>query len=153
MKRSALILATFGLVAQPALARGVESRLHLSEQSPRGAFAGAKFTISLGVKEKRIQAGLAVASTQRNAAGGTLNFSNGLELGFAGDEKVRLSVGGKPLSTLNSVASDPERAPRESRAGISTIGWIGIGAGVALVAGALLFNNALNSCEDHDDEC
>ncbi len=74
-------------------------------------------------------------------------------LSFAGDEKVRLSVGGKPLSTLNSVASDPKRAPRESRAGISPIGWIGIGAGVALVAGALLFNNALNSCEDHEDEC
>ncbi len=152
MKTTASILAIMGLVAQPAFAGGIERGADLTEQPQRAAFAGPRISMPSGGKDKNVRGGLALSSTQRNAAGGALNFSKGLELGFAGDNKVRLSVGGQSFSSLSNLASGSKQAPQGQRAGISTIGWIGIAAGVALV-GVLLVANALNSCEDHDDEC
>ncbi|MFL6846609.1 MAG: hypothetical protein ACJ8ER_17220 [Allosphingosinicella sp.] len=93
------------------------------------AFAGARLRVPLGGREKP-QAGLALTSTMRSGPTGELRFAKGAELGFSGDDTLRLSFAGRPVSTLVRGQSGPEGR----KLGVSTIGWVAIGVGVALVA-------------------
>jgi hypothetical protein len=68
-----------------------------------------------------------------------------MELGFAGDDKVRLSVAGRPVSQLAPGGKTPEG----SKMGVSTLGWIGIGAAVIVVGTAVWFYTAITD----DDRC
>lgn len=130
--------------AQPAIA----AELHqdrAAAPSQVSAFAGARLRVPLGGGREKSRAGLALTSTLRSGATGELRFAKGAELGFAGDEKLRLSLGGRPVSKLA-----PGGAAKDGRRlGVSTLGWIGIGAAVVVVGTAVWFYAAITD----DDRC
>ena len=111
-----------------------------SVRQERGAFAGARIRLPFGARQK-VDAGLTLASAQRNASG-AVKLSEGVELGVAGGRKLRLSAGGRPAD----VVSKP-------KAGVSTTGWVGIGVGtLAVILGIayLVFQDAVDCSEDPD---
>jgi len=129
--------------AQPAAAAELgHDRTATSSQV--SAFAGARLRVPLGGGREKPQAGLALTSTLRSGATGELRFAKGAELGFAGDRKLRLSVAGTPVSKLRQGAA----APDGRKLGVSTLGWIGIGAAVVVVGTAIWFVDAMNDASE-----
>ena len=111
------------------------------------AFAGARLRVPLGGGREKAQAGLALTSTLRSGATGELRFAKGAELGFSGDEKLRLSLAGLPVSHL----APGGKAGEGRKAGVSTLGYIAIGVGVVAVvtlAAGVWFVHEMN--EPHD---
>ena len=141
----ALAAAQIALAAQPLAA--AELPREPSGPNQVGTFAGARMRVPLGATREKAHAGLAFTATQRAGETGTLRFSKGMELGFSGDEKIRLSLAGTPVSQLR-----PGRAaPTKGKAGVSTLGYVAIGVGVVLVAtlaAGVWFVNEMN--EPHD---
>ena len=115
-----------------------------AEPTRTGSFAGARLRVPLGAAKEKPHAGLAFTATQRTGDTGTLRFSKGMELGFSGDDKVRLSFAGKPVSRLKPGAAGPDGR----KLGVSTLGWIGIGVGVALVGGTIWLGDAMNDASE-----
>lgn len=132
--------------AQPAMAAELhQDRTGLPNQV--SAFAGARVRVPLAGGREKPQAGLALTSTLRGGATGELRFAKGAELGFSGDEKLRLSLGGRPVSQLASGG----RAGAGRKLGVSTLGYVAIGVGVVVVAtlaAGVWFVNEMN--EPHD---
>jgi len=136
---------------QPALA----AELAESRTPHVGAFAGFRMRLPLDGhgQQRRLRAGLAIApSMQSRAASGEsrLSIGEGLELGFAGDEPVRLSLGGTPVSRLAQGPAGPDGR----RAGVSTLGWVAIGVGglvVVTLGAAALVADHISDCERSDD--
>ena len=149
MKRltmAALVAAQLMATAQPALA----AELSDSRTQQMGAFGGVRLRVPLDgrVGERQVRAGLALAPTlhSRDLRGNSqIRMGEGLELGFNGNDRVRLSLAGTPVSRI---AQGPA-GPQGPRAGVSTIGWVAIGVGVAAVAAATWFVIAIND----DDRC
>lgn len=143
------LVATQTIVAaQPAAAASFEE----SATVQSGTFAGARIRLSLGGKEqdRKFRAGLTLAPTLRSQtiSGQTqTRIGEGLELGFTGKRPLTLSLAGRPVSNLlpGGAKSDDER-----RLGISTVGYVAIGAGVALVVGAVLFADAVHDSREND---
>ena len=136
--------------AQIALAAQTATAAELPRDSSSGptqvaSFAGARIRVPLGATREKAHAGLAFTATQRSGDAGTLRFSKGMELGFSGDDKLRLSVGGRPLSQL----APGGRTPEGRKMGVSTLGWIGIGAAVVVVGTAVWFYAAITD----EDRC
>lgn len=96
-----------------------------------GTFAGARLRVPLGGEgDRKPRAGLAVAPLmQGRQADGTVRtrFGEGVEFGLNGGQKAELSVAGTPVSRLAQGKAGPEGR----KAGVSTIGWVAIGVGVA----------------------
>jgi hypothetical protein len=141
---AALIAAMAVSAAQPVMAADLG---FVQDQRP-GAFGGLRLRLPLDGprRQQRLRAGLAIAPTmhvQNGEGASRLRFGEGLEFGFAGSERARVSLGGVPV---NRLAQGPA-GPDGQRMGVSTLGWIGIGVGAALVivvaAGALC-------ASDHD---
>jgi hypothetical protein len=134
---TALVAAQVAMAAPPAgAAELIGDGSHAAQQ--RGAFAGARFHLPLGSGQAaKPRLGLALAPLQqsRQLEGGTLTrFGEGVELGFRGDDKLRLSFGGRPVSQLVAGGG----APGGRKLGVSTTGWVAIGVGTVLVAGTIL---------------
>lgn len=141
---AALLAGQMATAVPPAIAAPLEDHPSLTDQR-RGAFIGARLRIPLdGARdERRLRAGLTLAPTvrTRNADGaGRLRFGEGLELGVAGREPVRLSLAGRPIDRM--------AGPDGERLGVSTLGWIAIGVGASVV----ILVSALALCMD-DSEC
>ena len=120
----------------PALAGNVVDQS--GEGSPRhGAFAGARLRIPFGGADAgNPRAGLAVAPiSYRASLGGNqrMRFGEGFEFGFAGSARPQLSIAGQPASRFAR-----RGVPGEKKANLSTIGWVGVGVGAVVVAGALV---------------
>jgi hypothetical protein len=141
----ALVVAQIALSAQPVAA--AELQREASGPHQVGSFVGARIRVPLGATREKPHAGLAFTATQRAGETGTLRFSKGVELGFSGDDKVRLSLAGRPVSQLR-----PGRgAPTGGKAGVSTLGYVAIGVGVVVVvtlAAGVWFVHEMN--EPHD---
>ena len=130
--------------AQPAAAAELhQDRAGMPNQV--SAFAGARLRVPIGGKREKPQVGLALTSTLRSGATGELRFARGAELGFSGDPKLRLSLGGRPVSQI----PQGDKAENGRKLGVSTLGWIGIGAAVAVVGPAVWFYAAITD----DDRC
>jgi hypothetical protein len=139
MKRlmiAALLAGQLSMAAQSAAAAELgDARLQDMGRSQQiGTFAGLRMRVALGDDgdRQRLRAGLALAPTVQSAAPRgevRTRFGEGLELGIVGDSPVRLSLAGTPVSQL---AQGP-RGPDGQRAGVSTIGWVAIGVGVAAI--------------------
>jgi hypothetical protein len=142
---AALIGAQLLAAAQPALAAELdEPRIR-----QMGAFGGLRFRVPLdgNARQRQVRAGLTIAPTlhSRSAEGETrLRIGEGLELGVAGREPMRLSLAGMPVSRL---AEGPV-GPDGQRLGVSTLGWIAIGVGAVVV----LTVGAIALCME-DSEC
>lgn len=131
-------------LAPPAMAAD------LQPQQPAGAshigtFVGARLRVPLGAARERPHAGLAFTATQRSAETGTLRLSKGMELGVAGDEKIRFSVGGRSFSQLTRNGPVPDGR----KLGVSGAGWTAIGVGVVAIAVAGLYIWVV----DHQCDC
>jgi hypothetical protein len=126
---AALVAGQVVAGAQPTFAAELrDERAGMPNQV--SAFAGARVRVPLGGGREKARAGLALAPTLRGGATGELRFARGMEFGFAGERKMQLSIGGMPASRL---VQGPE-GPKGTKAGVSTLGWVAIGVGVAAVA-------------------
>lgn len=139
---AALAAAQIALAAQPAAA--AELQREASGPNQIGSFVGARVRVPIGATREKPHAGLAFTATQRAGETGTLRFSKGLELGFSGGDKVRLSLAGRPVSQLRQGAG----APTGRKLGVSPIGWVAIGVGVAVIGTAVWFYAEMS--EPHD---
>jgi hypothetical protein len=133
-------------VARPAMA----AELAETRNEQMGAFGGVRVRVPLDghAGEQGVRAGLTLAPTlhSRDVRGHSrMRIGEGLELGLNGDDRVRLSLAGTPVSRLVQGPAGPDGR----RAGISPIGWVAIGVGVAAVAAATWFVIAIND----DDRC
>lgn len=127
----ALVAAQVSAVAQPAFAADLAEEGGPVAQR-QGAFAGARLRVPLdGTGSRQTQAGLTVAPVLhgRQANGSVrTRFGEGVELRLSGaTAKPELAVGGRSLAQLTAGRAGPEGP----KAGISTIGWVAIGIGVA----------------------
>lgn len=130
--------------AQPAMAAELhQDRTGLPNQV--SAFAGARLRVPLGGGREKAQAGLALTSTLRGGATGELRFAKGAEFGFGGDRKLRLSLAGRPVSQI----ARGGKAEDGRKLGVSTLGWVGIGAAVVVVGTAVWFYATITD----DDRC
>jgi hypothetical protein len=129
---AALAAAQIAAAAQPAMAADLgDSNGPVAAR--QGAFAGARIRIALdGSRARKPRAGLTVAPIlQGRQADGSIRtrFGEGMELRLAGEVKPRLAFGGRTLVELRQGRGGPDGR----RLGVSTIGWIAIGVGVAAI--------------------
>lgn len=141
---TAIVAAQFA-AAPAAAADLIDDRRIVAQQA--GSFSGVRVRIALGggEREGRVRAGLVMAPTLRSEAAdrrGSLRFGEGVELGFAQDRPPALSIAGRPLT------GEEARRTSGPRAGVSTLAWVAIGTGIVLVAGALLFVDAMNDASE-----
>ena len=136
-----MILAS--LVAAPIQAAGWENQA--TDVRP-GAFVGARVQLPLGGKiPTRPRAALAIAPTlSRISDDGMIDtrIGEGLALNIESRSKPTLTVAGVRADTALK-----DRVGERNRSGISTGGWIAIGVGTVVVAGAIglaLFVDAMN---------
>jgi hypothetical protein len=127
---AALVAAQFSLSAQPLLA----AELDANEQSRLGMFGGVQLRMPLGgARAEPPRVGLTLAPTlrsQRIDGASATRVGQGLELSLA-TRRPELRLAGTRFDRLHTLA-----APDGRRANISTLGWVGIGAGaLALTVG------------------
>ena len=100
----------------------------------QGAFAGARLRVPLdGSRAGKAQAGLTVAPMlQGRQADGSIRtrFGEGVELRLTGERGPQMAFGGRTLAQL----TDGRTGPDGRKLGVSTIGWVAIGVGVAAIA-------------------
>ena len=132
------------IVTPAAAADLISDRTIVVQQAE--AFAGARMRLSLGGGERqRVRAGIVMAPALRTQTAdnrATLRFGEGLELGLSAGRTPALSIAGRPLT------GEEARRTTGPRAGISTWGWVAIGTGVVLVAGTLLFIEAMENSSE-----
>ena len=130
------------LAAQPAAAAELIGNPGATAPQ-RGAFAGARLRLPIGGTREKAHAGLTLTGIERSRSTGENRFSEGFEAGFARGGEFRLAMGGRPL----------EAPQGQRKAGVSTLGWVAIGVGTAVVVGALGFGLWLDErLEDANEE-
>lgn len=139
----ALVAGQLLTAVQPAFA----AELVDGRSQQVGAFAGARLRLPLGgdVRHRQLRAGLTLAPSLRTFAAegqSQLRFGEGLELGVTGRQPVRLLVAGRDVRRLGAAEDDNQR-----HGGPSTLGWIAIGVGAALV---IVIGAAALCASDHD---
>jgi hypothetical protein len=148
---AALLAAQALSAAQPAFAADLTD----GRTQQVGAFAGVRLRVALdgSADQRQLRAGLAVAPTMHSQSlrgPSRTVVGEGLELGIRGNEPVRLSLGGVPVSRL---VEGPVR-PGERRLGASTGEWIAIGAGAVVVVLGVAYLGFMEWIDcDADDEC
>ena len=140
MRKAVFAVVLASLVTAPVRAAGWDKE---SADVRPGAFVGARLQFSLSGKAAgRPHAALAIAPTQsRISQDGMIRtrIGEGLALNFGSDPRPSLTVAG--------IRADTRLEDQIDKSGISTGGWIAIGVGTVLVAGAVaaaLFVDAVN---------
>ena len=111
-----------------------------------GAFGGVRLRIPFGgAAREPVRAGLAFAPTARtDYQDGRVRtrIGEGLEFGMVGRGPLQVSLAGTPVNRLVQGRAGPDGR----KLGVSTIGWIAIGVGVAAVivvsAAAICFSDS-----------
>jgi opacity protein-like surface antigen len=119
-------------IAAPAHAADLSGGVQ-AQESRMGAFVGARLRIALGeTKRDRVRAGLALAPTlhRMDARNARIGIGEGVEFGLTERRAPGVSLAGLRIS-------DMQRGPEGTRRNVSTGGWIAIGAGAVLLAGAV----------------
>jgi hypothetical protein len=143
-----LVAGQLTVVAQPALAAGLEP----GEQTRVGMFGGLQVRLPIGGEARTQRPSFAlgvapVARSQRLDGSGRMRIGEGFQLRLRPQEPVELRLAGTRLDRLNIAPNG--QAPGGQRAGVSTLGWIGIGVGVLAVTGAIVFYAMITD----DDRC
>jgi len=119
-----------------------------AQERRMGAFAGARFRVSLDREaSERLRAGLTLSPTMhdlRSDGSSRLRIGEGLEFGTSEGRAPALSFAGRPVRQI----VQGSRAPDGDRRNISTVGWVAIGVGVAVAAGALWFFDAMEDASE-----
>ena|SRR5688572_11756942 len=157
MKRLAIAALAAGQLlasAPPAVA----AELSDGRTQEMGAFGGVRLRVPLDGRtgDRQIRAGLAVAPTLqvRDITGASrTRIGEGLELGFNGDDRLRLSLAGEDVSRLGAAQDNENEDEEDDRGGgPSTLGWVAIGVGAVLVTGAglwaLCFSGTICNLDD-----
>ena len=145
-----LVAAQSIVAAQPAAAAPVDEMTTVQG----GTFAGARIRLPLGGRQndRKFRAGVTIAPTLRSQTiSGEIRtrFGEGLELGFAGERSLALSLAGRPVSLLPG----GRKSQDDRRLGTSTAGYVAIGVGVvAVVAGAVVLGVVIDHADDAPDE-
>lgn len=141
---SALVAGQLMLGAQPALA----ATLGPGEQTRIGAFGGVQVRVPLGgsrAEAPRASLGIApIAHSQDQRGAGRTRIGEGLALSLGPNRPVELNLAGTRLDRLGLAPA--RHTPDGPRAGVSTLGWVGIGVGaLVVVAGgfAIWFEEAM----------
>lgn len=136
-------LAIAGLIAVQianAAPAAATPQLGVGDGSDRiGAFVGARVRVPLGRERADREPSVALSiAPSRHGSGdhaGRVLFGQGVSLDFAGGaERPRLTLGRRSAAEL---FGGDATVPTGARAGVSTLGWVGIGVGVLVVGGAL----------------
>ena len=145
MRRLIIASLVVAQLATPAVAADLVTERNVVAQEA-GAFAGARLRVPLrGTSSGPARAGFVMAPTlrtERSDLSSALRFGEGVELGLTRRGAASLSLAGRPLT------GDEARRAGGPRAGISTLGWVAIGTGVVLVAGTLLFMEAMENSSE-----
>jgi len=120
-----------------------------------GVFVGAKVQLSLGGKAPEApRAALTLAPTlNRISSTGEVrtNIGEGLALNFSPRSKPTLTLAG--IRADNALGLQRQgKVDEDQKLGISTTGWVAIGAGAALVVGVALFLGGID-CAQANDPC
>ena len=98
-----------------------------------GTFSGVRLRIPFGgAAREPVRAGFAFSPTTRTAfQDGTVRtrIGEGVEFGIVGREPLQFSLAGTPVNRLAHGRAGPDGR----RMGVSTLGWVGIGAGTVVV--------------------
>ena len=126
---AALIAGQVFATAAPAFAQN----LGVSRDLETGAFGGVRLRIPFGgAHQERASANLTFAPTVRaeySDGRSRTRIGEGLEVGINDRGTAQFSLAGTPVSRLV-----PGRAgPGGRRLGVSTLGWVAIGAGTVVV--------------------
>jgi hypothetical protein len=126
----ALVTGQLLVHAAPASAQGSTSL----RDTEMGAFGGVRVRIPFGgPARERVRAGLALAPTSRtDYQDGRVRtrIGEGLEFGVSGRGPMQFSLAGTPVNRLAQGRTGPDGR----RLGVSTVGWVAIGAGVLVLA-------------------
>ena len=122
-----------------------------------GGFVGARLRLPLGKRaEERPLVGLAIAPTlSRISNDGRVRTAvgEGLALNFGRSAKPSLTLAGRPAAEALGLKSEG-KAETGQKLGISTVGWVAIGVGAAvLVGGAILVAPWIRCETDPNVEC
>ena len=108
-----------------------------------GAFVGARVRVNLDRgRREPVRAGLVAGPAfraDRSDGSRSFRFGEGVELGIAGNRPLALSIAGRPVTGPDAIG--------RQRAGVSTLGWVGIGLGVV----AVIFVGAILWCAEDND--
>jgi hypothetical protein len=150
---SLLVAGQLAFATTPALA----AALAPGEQTRVGIFTGIQVKLPLGGSRgeaPRASLGIApLAHSQGLDGAGRTRIGEGLQLSLEPNRPVTLNLAGTRLDRLGLAPG--QQAPEGERAGISTLGWVGIGAGALIVVAggvAFWFHEAME-CGPSDDEC
>ena len=131
-----LVLIASLVLAQLPLASATAATIenHGASQQQVGAFAGARLRIAVGGEKAgkpTIGLGITGLAQSRSSDGAVrTRLSEGVQFGYSADRKLGLTVAGQPLDARRPSLQDKGEDDDD---GISTLGWIGIGVGAALV--------------------
>ncbi len=129
---SVLAAGQLAVAAQPTLAAELEP----GEQTRVGMFGGAQIRLPIGGDARAPRPSFAlgiapVARSQRLDGSSRLRIGEGFQLRLRPQEQVELRLAGTRLDRLGIAPNG--NAPGGRRAGVSTLGWIAIGVGAAVV--------------------
>ena len=129
---SLLVAGQLAVAAHPVLAAELDG----GEQSRVGMFGGVQVRVPFGgqVRGQVPTASLAiapVARTERIDGARRTRIGDGMRLSLTTDRRAELSLAGTRLDQLGLVPAG--QAPGGRRAGVSTLGWVAIGAGTVAV--------------------
>ncbi|HYD13235.1 MAG TPA: hypothetical protein VEC11_10345 [Allosphingosinicella sp.] len=126
---AALVAGQILGAAAPAMAQGSGT----SRDLETGAFGGVRLRIPFGgSRDERASASLAFAPTMRaeySDGRARTHIGEGFEFGVNDRGTVRFSLAGTPVNRLVQGRGGPEGR----RMGVSTLGWVAIGAGTVVV--------------------
>jgi len=153
MRRRVWTTVAAALFASPAQA--LDWRGDIAQVRP-GTFVGVRLKLQSGGNSvAKPTAALTLAPTQSRISSTGLvrtRIGEGLALSFAPSEKVTLRIGGVRADTALGL-SRGRTTVTDNKFGISTAGWIAIGAGVTVVGlgVAYLVVADMMDCSDEDD--
>lgn len=149
-------IASVSLFATPSAAANWQEQ---PSSARPGAFLGARMSLPLGHQTTaKPRAELALApTTSRISGGGLMRTRIGEGVAF------RVSPHSKPTVTLAGLRADralglarSARVQPGQKNGLSTVGWVAVGVGTALVVGVVglaLWADHVSDCEERDNGC
>jgi hypothetical protein len=152
---------TVGLMAGLAcISSATQAQVRSDEVVGRstGVFVGAQFRVPLNGKAKakpRATLGISPAFSRATMHGTRTAIGDGLGLSFTPGAKPNLTLGAARADRALGLTrrSGPGA---HNKQGISTLGWVGIGVGTALVAGVIglaLWADHVSDCEERENGC
>jgi len=155
MHKSLGFIAAVSLLAVPAQAHSWDDQ---TTGRHTGTFVGAQFKLQFHggkVDRPRASLGVAPAFSRLSTHGVHTTIGDGLALSITPGAKPNLTLAGVRADTALGLTRNGRAGSKDKR-GVSTGGWIAIGVGTVLVAGAVgfaLWADHVLDCEERENGC